>query len=70
MNIISQDSIRDRLRSLSITQQELSRKSGVSQPSISKFLGGKSITVTTLEKLWPFLYGDASPSSPNPGDQE
>ena len=58
MNTINQDAIRDKIRALGISQYELAKKSGVAQPSISKFLKGKCITVATLEKLWPFLYGN------------
>ena len=58
MNTINQESIRDKVRALGISQYELAEKSGVPQASISKFLAGKTITVSTLGKLWPFLYGD------------
>jgi len=58
MNTINQESIRDKIRALGISQRELAEKSGVAQPSISKFLRGKSITIASLEKLWPILYGE------------
>lgn len=58
MNTINQDSIRDRIKALGFSQNELAKMAGVPQPSISKFLSGKTITFATLEKLCPFLYPD------------
>ena len=58
MNAINQDAIRKKIKGMTMTQQELANKSGVPQSSISKFLAGKTITASTLEKLWPILYGD------------
>lgn len=61
MKTFSENELRIKIREMKsegITTVELSRRSGVPQPCISRFLGGKTITVATLEKLWPFLYGD------------
>lgn len=55
MNAINQNAIREKIKGMTMTQQELAKKSGVPQPSISKFLCGKTITVATLEKLWPYI---------------
>ena len=55
MNAINQNAIREKIKGMTMTQQELANKSGVPQPSISKFIRGKTITVATLEKLWPYI---------------
>ncbi|WP_424450080.1 helix-turn-helix domain-containing protein [Pseudodesulfovibrio tunisiensis] len=47
------------------SQTNLARASQVPQSTISKILNGasKGIHSSTLEKLWPYLYGDQRPHS-------
>lgn len=60
MNKFCEETIRKKINALKnagVSASELARRSGVPQPCISRFLAGKTITLPTLEKLWPFLYG-------------
>ncbi len=63
MNILTENIVRERILALqekgnSLTA--LAKKSGVPQSSLWKFMSGGSIYLTTLEKLWPFIYGNES----------
>lgn len=57
-----------------LSQQKISRLSGLDQASLSRFLRGETgISGKNVFALWPFVYGDlptprcsASASSPNP----
>lgn len=50
------------LRNGSISQMEISKRSHVSQGTISKIVNGKkSILLSTTIKLWPVVYGCAFP---------
>ncbi|MBI9080858.1 MAG: helix-turn-helix domain-containing protein [Pseudodesulfovibrio sp.] len=44
------------------SQTHLAKRSDVSQSAISKLLSGKAVRSDTLEKLWPFIYGDQRPT--------
>ena len=46
---------------------ELARLSDVNQSILSRFVNGKQkgLHSDTLEKLWPFIYGDKRPDNPN-----
>lgn len=61
MNTLEQ-AIREKLVDLKqqgVSINDLAKRTGAQQASLSKFMRGKgTITVATLEKLWPFLYGD------------
>lgn len=62
--------LRTRLRDGDISQTEISRRSHVSQSTISKIVAGKkSILLSTTIKLWPVIYGCPFPliTTP-PGD--
>ena len=49
------------LRDQGVSINDIAKRSGAQQASLSKFVRGKAtITVSTLEKLWPILY----PSEP------
>lgn len=47
------------LKEMNMTQAEFASKSGVPQSVLSKFLSGKqpSLNSTTIEKIWPYIYG-------------
>ena len=47
-----------------ISQKEMSRRSGVPQPTISNFVSGrtKAISCEKFLALYPFVYGDKPPA--------
>ncbi len=54
--------LRVALASSGMSQSELSRRSGVEQYNISKFLNGeREMLLSNALRLWPFVYGDAGP---------
>lgn len=54
--------LRRSLQNHAISQTEVSRRSHVSQGTISKIVSGKkSILLSTAIKLWPVIYGQAFP---------
>jgi len=48
----------------------LASEAGIPAPVITRFLRGdrKGMHTRTLEKLWPFLYGDRRPTPVPPAD--
>lgn len=70
MNMPTMEEIRQRILAVAALPgwsiNRLACESGVEQGSLSRFSRGrdiqKSLSYTTLERLWPFLYGDRRPS--------
>lgn len=57
MNI--QNKLKNAMVRLGVNQRQLANMSGVDQSVISRAIRGKrSITVSTLEKLWPYIADD------------
>lgn len=51
MMSVLRNKIRETMKSTDTTMETLSRRTGVSIPSISKFLSGKECTTKTLERI-------------------
>lgn len=72
MNNFTENTVRERILALQKRGESLTalaRRSGVPQSSLWKFMSGGSIYLTTLEKLWPFIYGyepERDCTTPNP----
>lgn len=63
MNI--QSKLKNAMIRLGVNQRQLADMSGVDQSVISRAIRGKrSITVSTLEKLWPFISDEQATSQP------
>jgi len=59
------------LTSSGMSQSELSRRSGVEQYNISKFLNGeREMLLSNALRLWPFIYGDDGDAGPRPTPPE
>ena len=54
------------------SQTALALESGVPQSTLSKILTGvsKGVHSSTLEKLWPYLYGEKRPSPAEESEHE
>jgi len=57
--------IRDCLERNGWTPTELARRAGVAPPTITRILTQEryGLHSKTIERLWPFLYGDKQPES-------
>ncbi|WP_319764467.1 helix-turn-helix transcriptional regulator [Maridesulfovibrio sp.] len=53
------------------TAAKLANEANISAPVITRFLSGarKGLHSSTLEKLWPYLYGDKRPKPETKHDQ-
>jgi hypothetical protein len=66
MNI--REDLKSYLDSTGTTPAKLARQARIPVNVITRFIKGErsGIHSTTVEKLWPFLYGDRPPSPPEP----
>lgn len=62
MNISLEKDLREKiiaLKSQGVPVVEIARQTGAQQSCLSNFMRGKaSLSLRTVEKLWPFLYGE------------